>query len=191
MLEEDSGIIGGEYAGCDLPEKYVILGDIDRIVFQEIQTIVSHASTDERFSQGFAEHKLVLDNQEKPLSEVIKDFDFQKLYNLILRIHRELNQEKRFDEEPSPEAIQAIKGLMQSLTKTERGTIIGISTDDEVNSFITDCCQNTIITTLNQCILLDSMDDSTYYSLFVGNALDRVQRDYVWSWCADNAPYPS
>jgi hypothetical protein len=125
------------------------------------------------------------------LADQIRQLDFPEVYNLIRRIHRELNQEKRFDEEPSPEAIQAIKGLMQSLTKTERGTIIGISTDDEVNSFITDCCQNTIITTLNQCILLDSMDDSTYYSLFVGNALDRVQRDYVWSWCADNAPYPS
>jgi hypothetical protein len=94
MLEEDSGIIGGEYDGCDIPKNYVILGDIDRIVFQEIQKIVSHASPDERFSQGFAEHKLVLDNQEKPLSEVIKDFDFQKFYNLIRRIQQELNSNR-------------------------------------------------------------------------------------------------
>ena len=98
MLEEDSGIIGGEYDGCDIPKNYVILGDIDRIVFQEIQKIVSHASPDEKFSQGFAEHKLVLDNQEKPLSDVIlKDFDFPMVFNLIRRIQQELNQEKSFE----------------------------------------------------------------------------------------------
>jgi hypothetical protein len=177
------------YIGGDLP---VAKPNRENTVFQRITAIVLEVGDQNPSFQGFSAHPW---DPKKPkkgtLADQIRQLDFPEVYNLIRRIHRELNQEKRFDEEPSPEAIQAIKGLMQSLTKTERGTIIGISTDDEVNSFITDCCQNTIITTLNQCILLDSMDDSTYYSLFVGNALDRVQRDYVWSWCADNAPYPS
>ena len=177
------------YIGGDLP---VAKPNRENTVFQRITAIVLEVGDQNPSFQGFSAHPW---DPKKPkkgtLADQIRQLDFPEVYNLIRRIHRELNQEKRFDEEPSPEAIQAIKGLMQSLIKTERGTIIGISTDDEVNSFITDCCQNTIITTLNQCILLDSMDDSTYYSLFVGNALDRVQRDYVWSWCADNAPYPS
>jgi hypothetical protein len=137
MLEEDSGIIGGEYDGCDLPEKYVILGDIDRIVFQEIQTIVSHASPDERFSQGFSEHKLVLDNQEKPLSEVIKDFDFQKFYNLIHRIQKELNQNESFENAPSSQAVLAIRGVMNSITEiTEEDKIVCTSTCDEVQRVV-------------------------------------------------------
>jgi hypothetical protein len=177
------------YIGGDLP---VAKPNRENTVFQRITAIVLEVGDQNPSFQGFSAHPW---DPKKPkkgtLADQIRQLDFPEVYNLIRRIHRELNQEKRFDEEPNPNAIQAIKGLMQSLIKTERGTIIGISTDDEVNSFITDCCQNTIITTLNQCILLDSMDDSTYYSLFVGNALDRVQRDYVWSWCADNAPYPS
>jgi hypothetical protein len=177
------------YIGGDLP---VAKPNRENTVFQRITAIVLEVGDQNPSFQGFSAHPWDPKKQKKgTLADQIRQLDFPEVYNLIRRIHRELNQEKRFDEEPNPNAIQAIKGLMQSLTKTERGTIIGISTDDEVNSFITDCCQNTIITTLNQCILLDSMDDSTYYSLFVGNALDRVQRDYVWSWCADNAPYPS
>jgi len=177
------------YIGGDLP---VAKPNRENTVFQRITAIVLEVGDQNPSFQGFSAHPW---DPKKPkkgtLADQIRQLDFPEVYNLIRRIHRELNQEKRFDEEPNPNAIQAIKGLMQSLIKTERGTIIGISTDDEVNSFITDCCQNTIITTLNQCILLDSMDDSTYYSLFFGNALDRVQRDYVWAWGADNAPYPS
>lgn len=168
------------------------LNPIEDQVFKIIQKIVSDPTYSESFSKGFANHPRDPKKPEKgTLVDQIRQLDFPEVYNLIRRIHRELNQEKSFDEEPNPNAIQAIKGLMQSLTKTERGTIIGISTDDEVNRFITDCCQNIIITHLNQCILLDSMDDQTYYSLFVGNALDRLQEHYLGSWSADKAPQPS
>ena len=128
--------------------------EIDDLIFDRIKTIVSQASPDEKFSQGFAEHKLVLDNQEKPLSDVIlKDFDFPMVFNLIHRIQNELNESKSFEEEPNPKALFAIKGLMNILTKIEQTTvavnphgttitrerIVGLSHDPAINEFFCNC----------------------------------------------------
>ena len=115
--------------------------EIDDLIFERIKDIVSHASPDEKFSQGFAEHKLVLDNQEKPLSDVIlKDFDFPMVFNLIRRIQQELNQEKSFEEEPNLEALMAMEGLIYILMEKRKEQPTS-NPDEELNLFIT-CCFN-------------------------------------------------
>jgi hypothetical protein len=112
----------------------------ENIVFQRITAIVVEVGDQNPSFQGFSAHPW---DPKKPkkgtLADQIRQLDFPEVYNLIRRIHRELNQEKSFDEDPNPEAIQAIKALMQNLTKIEDDKIIGISTDDEVNRFIHSC----------------------------------------------------
>jgi hypothetical protein len=112
----------------------------ENIVFQRITAIVVEVGDQNPSFQGFSAHPW---DPKKPkkgtLADQIRQLDFPEVYNLIRRIHRELNHQKSFDEEPNPEAIQAIKELMQSLTKIEDDKIIGISTEDEVNRFIHSC----------------------------------------------------
>jgi hypothetical protein len=140
MLEED--FVRDDREECDYspPEDYVIFEEIDNIVFQKINEIVLNASPKERFSEGFSDHIIRLDDQEATLSDVIKDFDFSKLYNLILRIQNELNERKNYKEEaPNPRAVLAIRGVMNSITTIEEDRIIGVSDCDEVKQLIVHC----------------------------------------------------
>jgi hypothetical protein len=140
MLEEN--FVGDDREEYDSspPEDYVIFEEIDNLVFQKIQEVVSNAPLDERFSEGFSDHTIRIGDQEKPLSDVIKNFDFQKLYNLILRIQNELNERKNYKKEaPNPQAVLAIKGVMNSITRIEEDRIISVSDCDEVNQLIVHC----------------------------------------------------
>ena len=150
--------------------------EIDDLIFDRIKTIVSQASPDERFPQGFSNHLLDLNAPEKGmLDEKIKSLQYTSVVNLILRIRRELNtnangeQKDVLQDEPNLEAVLAIKGLMNALTKAEEENvkIVGLSNDDEVNRFITACFQEPkdIFKTHDYKSL-----DHQYYAFVVGNA---------------------
>jgi hypothetical protein len=168
------------------PREYTFQA-IDDLVFERIQYIVSDAS----LSKNFSDHLLDPDDSEKGiLADQIRNLNFPEVYNLIRRIHRELNQEKNFYEDPSPEAIQAIRGLMSTLTETREGKPFLLSKHKEVSDFIISCFQRTATTLLDQCISLNTMDDPAYYSLFVGNALERLRENDEQSWFFERAPRP-
>jgi hypothetical protein len=156
------------------PREYTFQA-IDDLVFERIKCIVSDVS----LSKNFSDHPLDPSDPEKGmLDEKIKSLQYLSVVNLILRIHRELNQEKNFDEEPSPEAIQAIRGLMSTLTETREGKLSSLSKHKEVSNFIISCFQRTATKLLDQCISLETMNDQAYYSLFVGNAKFLLDQEY-------------
>ncbi len=138
MLEENSvQAAEKEEDGCDIPEYYVIFEEIDNLVFQKIKEIVLEAPPKEMFSEGFSDHIIHIDDQEVTLSEVIKDFDFQKFYNLIRRIQQELNQNESFEDAPSSQAVLAIRGVINSITEIrEEDKIVCTSTCDEVKRVV-------------------------------------------------------
>jgi hypothetical protein len=146
--------------------------EIDDLVFERIQYIVSGAS----LSKNFSDHLLdPFDPKKGMLDEKIKSLQYTSVVNLILRIRRELNtnvsgeQKDVLGDEPNLEAVLAIKGLMNTLTKAEEENvkIVGLSNDDEVNRFITACFQEP--KDIFKAHDYQSLDHQ-YYAFVVGNA---------------------
>ncbi len=153
---------------------------IDDLVFDRIKCIVSDAS----LSKNFSDHLLdPFDPEKGMLDEKIKSLQYLSVVNLISRIRRELNtnvsgeQKDVLQDEPNLEAVLAIKGLMNTLTKAEEENvkIVGLSNHDEVNRFITACFQEPkdIFKTHDYKSL-----DHQYYAFVVGNAKFLLDQEY-------------
>ena len=121
------------------------------------------------------------------LDEKIKSLQYLSVVNLISRIRRELNtnangeQKDVLQDEPNLEAVLAIKGLMNTLTKAEEENvkIVGLSNHDEVNRFITACFREPkdIFKTHDYKSL-----DHQYYAFVVGNAEFLLEEEFMSSY---------
>jgi hypothetical protein len=148
--------------------------EIDDLVFERIQYIVSDAS----LSKNFSDHPLDPDDLEKGMLDAkIRGLQYNSVVNLISRIRRELNtnvsgeQKDVLGDEPNLEAVLAIKGLMNTLTKATQSDgnikITGLSNHAEVNRFITACFQEP--KDIFKAHDYQSLDHQ-YYAFVVGNA---------------------
>ena len=162
--------------------------EIDDLIFDRIKTIVSQASPDERFPQGFSNHLLDPNDPEKGMLDAkIRGLQYNSVVNLISRIRKELNanisgeQKDVLNDEPNLEAVLAIKGLMNTLTKAEEENvkIVGLSNDDEVNRFIAACFREpeNIFKTHDYKSL-----DHQYYAFVVGNAKFLLKHEFMYSF---------
>jgi hypothetical protein len=197
-------VLSGTFPTCLLPENTQVpitrslptppreytFQEIDDLIFERIKDIVSHASSDERFPQGFSNHLLDPNDPEKGmLDEKIKSLQYTSVVNLISRIRKELNvnvsgeQKDVLNDEPNLEAVLAIRGLMNTLTKpkeTEGRVIIeGLSDHNEVNRFITACFREpeNIFKTHDYKSL-----DHQYYAFVVGNAKFLLEEEFMDSF---------
>ena len=152
--------------------------EIDDLIFDRIKTIVSQASPDERFPQGFSNHLLDPNDPEKGMLDAkIRGLQYNSVVNLISRIRKELNanvsgeQKDVLNDEPNLEAVLAIRGLMNTLTtpiETDgKVRISGLSNYNEVNHFITACFQEP--ENIFKKHDYQSLDHQ-YYAFVVGNA---------------------
>ena len=157
---------------------------IYNLVFKAIKEIVSNTEPAESSPEKIADHKLVVDGQQRALSDVIQDFDFSMVFNLIHTIHEKWNVDengtkKSFDDNPDPKALFAIKGLINILTKIEQTTvgvnpdgmtitrerIVGLSHDPAINEFFCNCFRGIENNTL----------DKDYYDFVVRG----IERCYI------------
>jgi hypothetical protein len=166
------------------PPREYTFQEIDDLVFDRIKCIVSDAS----LSKKFSDHRLDPNDPEKGmLDEKIKSLQYLSVVNLISRIRRELNtnvsgeQKDVLGDEPNLEAVLAIKGLMNALTKAEEENvkIVGLSNDDEVNRFITACFQEP--KDIFKRHDYQSLDHQ-YYAFVVGNAKFLLDQEYCMAY---------
>lgn len=157
---------------------------IYNLVFEKIKDIVSKTDSTEYSPEKIADHQLVVDGQQRALSDVIlKDFDFPMVFNLIHTIHNKWNVDehgkiKSFDEDPNPKALFAIKELMNiliNIEQTDAGSdlnrlttkkIVGLSQDTTINEFFCNCFRGIENYTL----------DKDYYN-FVVQGIERCYID--------------
>jgi hypothetical protein len=164
--------------------------EIDDLIFDRIKTIVSQASPDERFPQGFSNHLLDPNDPEKGMLDAkIRGLQYNSVVNLISRIRKELNanvsgeQKDVLNDEPNLEAVLAIKGLMNALTKATQSDgnikITGLSNHAEVNRFITACFQEP--KDIFKRHDYQSLDHQ-YYAFVVGNAKFLLDQEYCMAY---------
>ena len=196
-------VLSGTFPACLLPEntqapitqslptphREYTFQEIDDLIFERIKTIVSQASPDERFPQGFADHQFdPFDTEKGMLDAKIRGLQYNSVVNLILRIDQELNKNSQWSEifinenQPTAEAARAIRGLINSLIEIQEGKIVQKSQNKEVCNFIFSCSQKNILGIFDRCLLLEHQDDQEYYSMFVGNALDCLRENRETSW---------
>ena len=196
-------VLSGTFPTCLLPEntqapitrslptppREYTFQDIDDLIFERIKDIVSHASPDKSFPQGFSNHLLDPNDREKGMLDAkIRGLQYNSVVNLILRIDQELNKNSEWSEifinenQTTAEAARAIRGLINSLIEIREGKIVQKSQNKEVYNFIVSCSQKKILGIFDRCLLLEHQDDQEYYSMFVGNALDCLREGNKTSW---------